>query len=159
MEEFKCEVVALVLRDLVSTGLMSVNKPYIKFAIKSLLPVAQANAVDNIFTQPHAKGANPTIRTTVQFEVKMPNDPTFLPRMTCEVYDQLFAGGVGQPAIGTFTLKFGDCVQEMREKTESDIATAIKFSKAVEKVRGRIKGLQGDQRQRAAEICGSLGTS
>ena len=50
MDEFKCEVVALGLRDLVSPGLMSVNKPYIKFAIKSLLPVSQANAVDNIFT-------------------------------------------------------------------------------------------------------------
>ena len=87
MEEFKCEVIALGLRDLVSTGLMNVNKPYIKFALKSLLPVAQAKAVDNIFTQPNAKGSDPTIRTTIQFEVKMPNDPTFLPRMTCEVFD------------------------------------------------------------------------
>lgn len=50
MEEFKCEVITLGLRDLVSTGLMNVNKAYIKFALKSLLPVAQAKAVDNIFT-------------------------------------------------------------------------------------------------------------
>ena len=40
MAEFKCEVIVLGLRDLVSTGLMNVNKPYIKFAIKSLLPVS-----------------------------------------------------------------------------------------------------------------------
>lgn len=50
MDEFKCEIVTLGLRDLVSPGLMSVNKPYIKFAIKSLLPVSRANAVDNVFT-------------------------------------------------------------------------------------------------------------
>ena len=65
VEEFKCEVVVLGLRDLVSTGLMNVNKAYIKFALKSLLPVAQANAVDNIFTEPEAKGPNPIIRTTI----------------------------------------------------------------------------------------------
>lgn len=95
MSEFKCEVIVLALRDLVSTGLLPVNKSYIKFGLKSLLPVSQANAVDNIYTQPNAKGPNPIIRTTIQFEVQMPNDPTFLPRMTCEVFDQLFIGGVG----------------------------------------------------------------
>ena len=52
------------------------------------------------------------------------DDPTFLPRMTCEVFDQLFMGGVGQPHIGTFTLKFGDAVTEMREKLEDDITMA-----------------------------------
>lgn len=65
MSEFKCEVIVLALRDLVSTGLLPVNKSYIKFGLKSLLPVSQANAVDNIFTQPNAKGQNPIIRTTI----------------------------------------------------------------------------------------------
>ena len=50
MCEFKCEIITLGLRDLLSTGLMNVNKPYIKFAIKSLLPANQASAVDNINT-------------------------------------------------------------------------------------------------------------
>lgn len=65
MEEFKCEIIALGLRDLVSTGLMNINKAYIKFSIKSLLPVNKANAIDNVYTQPTSKGPNPTIRTTV----------------------------------------------------------------------------------------------
>lgn len=68
-------------------------------------------------------------------------------------------GGVGQPSIGTFTLKFGDCVQDMREKIESDIETATKMTRAVEKVRSKIRGLSSDQRIRAAEICGSMSTS
>lgn len=86
----------------------------------------------------------------------MPNDATFLPRMTCEVFDQLFMGGVGQPSIGTFTLKFGDCVQDMRDKVEADYQMAVKLTRAVEKVKNKIKGLPLDQRQRAADICGSL---
>jgi hypothetical protein len=32
----------------------------------------------------------------------------------------------------------------MREKIENDIATAIKFTKAVEKVKSKIKGSSGD---------------
>lgn len=159
MEEFKCEVIVLGLRDLVSTGLMNVNKAYIKFALKSLLPVSQANAVDNIQTEPNAKGPDPIIRTTLQFEVQLPNDPTFLPRMTCEVFDQLFMGGVGQPRIGVFTLKFGEVVTEMREKIDNDIRMAQQLTKTVEKVKNRIKGQPSDQRQRAAEICGSLSAS
>lgn len=70
----------------------------------------------------------------------MPNDPTFLPRMTCEVFDQLFIGGVGQPQIGTFTLKLGEIVQDMREKIENDIKMANKLAKTVEKVAAKIRG-------------------
>ena len=40
IQEFKTEITALGLRDLVSTGLLPVNKAYIKFAVKSLVPVA-----------------------------------------------------------------------------------------------------------------------
>jgi hypothetical protein len=114
MEQFKVEIVVLGLRDLVSTGLMPINKSYVKFAVKSLLPVSQAKAVDNVFTEPNSKGPNPTIRTTIQFEVKMPTDSTFLPMMTCEVYDQLFMGGVSQPVVGNFTLKLNEVVKKMR---------------------------------------------
>lgn len=112
IKEFKCEIIALGLRDLVSTGIMNVNKAYIKFAIKSLLPVSKANAVDNVFTQPTCKGPNPNIRTTVQFEVQMPNDPTFLPHMTCEVFDNVFLSLLSQPSIGCFNLKLGKSMEQ-----------------------------------------------
>ena len=79
--------------------------------------------------------------------------------MTCEVFDQLFMGGVGQPQIGVFTIKFGEVMSEMREKIEDDIKMAQQLAKTVEKVKNRIKGQPPDQRQRAAEICGSLSAS
>ena len=43
--DFKCEITALALKSLVSAGLLPVNKAYIKFNIKSLLPPANAKAV------------------------------------------------------------------------------------------------------------------
>jgi hypothetical protein len=45
---FKCEVMVLGLRDLISSGLLPVKKAYVKFNLKSLLPPAQAKAVENI---------------------------------------------------------------------------------------------------------------
>jgi hypothetical protein len=38
IKEYKCEIVILGLRNLVSTGLLPVNKAYVKFNLKSLLP-------------------------------------------------------------------------------------------------------------------------
>lgn len=50
MREFKCEIMVLGLRDLVSNGLLPIKKAYIKFNLKSILPPEQAKAVDNIQT-------------------------------------------------------------------------------------------------------------
>jgi hypothetical protein len=47
----------------------------------------------------------------------------------------------------------------MREKIENDIKMANKLAKTVEKVAARIRGQQGENRQRAAEICASVTTS
>jgi hypothetical protein len=65
MSEFKCEIMVLGLRDLVSNGLLPIKKAYVKFNLKSLLPPEQAKAVENIQTQPKATGSNPSIRTTL----------------------------------------------------------------------------------------------
>lgn len=52
--------------------------------------------------------------------------------MTCDVYDQVFFEGMAQPHIGTFTLKFGDIIQEARAhdreviKEFSDIVETLK---------------------------------
>ena len=121
INEFKCEIVVLGLRSLISAGLLPVKKAYVKFGLKSLLAPDQAKAVANITTLPKEVGSNPTIRTTLQFEVKIPSDPTFTPRMTCDVYDHIYFEGMAQPHIGTFTLKFGDIIQEARANDRETI--------------------------------------
>ena len=65
INEFKCEIMVLGLRDLVSTGLLPVRKAYTKFNLKSLLPPDQSKAISNITTQPREGGSNPNIRTTL----------------------------------------------------------------------------------------------
>lgn len=47
--------------------------------------------------------------------------------MTCDVYDQLFFEGMAQPHIGTFTLKLGEIIQDLREadKALTDSLEAI----------------------------------
>lgn len=92
MAEYKVEIICLGLRNLVSSGILPVNKAFIKFNLKSLLPAAKAKAVANIETQPKEKGQDPNMRTTIQFDVMMPSNTHFCPRMSCEAYDMIFAG-------------------------------------------------------------------
>ena len=45
VENFKCEIVVLGLRNLVSTGILPINKAFVRFNLKSLLPTEKAKAV------------------------------------------------------------------------------------------------------------------
>ena len=69
IKPYKTAIAILGLRELVSTGLLPVNKAYVKFSLKSLLPSSQAKAVDNIYTEPSDKGSNPVMRGNISFEV------------------------------------------------------------------------------------------
>jgi hypothetical protein len=95
MKEFKCDIICLGLRELVSPGLLPINKAYINFGLKSLMSASKAKAVNNIKTEPGMSGPNPNLRTTISFGVEMPSDPHFSPKMTCDVFDLLFLGGIG----------------------------------------------------------------
>lgn len=110
MREFKCNIMVLGLRGLVSTGLLPIRKAFVKFNLKSLLPPDQAKAVENIQTPPKEGGSNPNIRTVLQFEVRIPTDPLFCPKMSCDVFDQLYFEGMAQPHVGTFLLHLGEII-------------------------------------------------
>lgn len=109
------EINVLGFRDLLSTGLLPIKKAYAKFSLKSLLPPAQGKAVADIFTQPGEGGSDPNVRTTLKFEVRIPSEPFFTPRMTCMTYDKLYFDGMRQPILGTFTLKLGDILANGRK--------------------------------------------
>jgi hypothetical protein len=57
------------------------------------------------------------MRTTIQFDVQMPSNITFCPRMNCETYDMVFAG-LAQPLIGSFALDLGDYNETMKAHNE-----------------------------------------
>jgi len=48
VQDYKVEIVALGLRNLISNGVLPVNRAFMKFNLKSLLPSSQAEAINNI---------------------------------------------------------------------------------------------------------------
>lgn len=115
LKEQQCQIVALGLRKLVSTGLLPVRKAFVSFNLKTILPPLLADAVDNVSTQPSESGPNPNINTIVSFDVSLPVDGLYCPRMSCEVFDQLFSGLAAQPHVGTFTLPIQEFIEEQRK--------------------------------------------
>ena len=116
-KEFKCDIMVLGLRSLVSTGLLPVRKAFVKFNLKSVLPLSMAKAVENVQTLPKEGGSNPNINTVIQFEIKIPDNPLFCPSMSCDAFDHLYFDGMAQPHIGTFTLKLGKIIEDNKEET------------------------------------------
>ena len=97
------------------------------------------------------------MRTTLQFEVKMPGDPTFCPRMTCDAYDQLFFSGMSQPHIGTFTLKLGDVILEMMESDQEKKQNLEYILDILRKINERQQASKNNpNRKRVAELVMSI---
>lgn len=101
----------LGLRDLASPGILPVKKAFIEFGLKSMMPPGTGN-LKNIKTQPSAPGPNPTMNTTLEFQLPLPTDSLFCPKMQCMVYDNIFSGW-SQPIIGVFTLPIGELMDAL----------------------------------------------
>jgi hypothetical protein len=80
----------------------------------------------NLKTEPKAPGPDPTINTLMTFSVPLPVDTLFCPRLSCQVYDNVFAG-FSQPMIGQFTIPVGDLYIELRDERDRE-------TRALEKV-------------------------
>ena len=80
-EDFNVEITVLGLRSLQSVGILPVKKAYIIFMLKSLVPPDNARSIDNIETQPGPAGPNPTINTTMKFQIPLPGDELYCPRL------------------------------------------------------------------------------
>jgi hypothetical protein len=122
------EINVLGFRDLLTSGLLPIKKAYAKFSVKSLLPPAQGKAVSEIFTQPGEGGSDPNVRTTLKFEVRIPSEPFYTPRMTCMAYDKLYFDGMKQPILGTFTLKLGEILAAGRAADASTVREAAQLT-------------------------------
>lgn len=122
------DINVLGLRDLVSPGLCPIKKAYVKFSVKSLLPPAQSKAVSDIYTEPGQSGSDPNIQTTLKIQVNIPSQPFYCPRMTCMAFDKLYLDGMTQPIVGSFTLRLGEILGNVRvhdAKTLDDSKTMV----------------------------------
>jgi hypothetical protein len=57
----KIEINALGLRDLKSSGLISVQKAFVRFNTKSMLPPDKVETIKSAVTDPKNPGCNPNI--------------------------------------------------------------------------------------------------
>ena len=121
-QEYLVDINILGLRNLESFGMLPVQKPFIKFRIKSLLPPDKAQAVTNVTTDPNAVGPNPNINTLITFSVQLPQQELYCPKLSCDVYDYVFKG-LSQPLIGTFSIPTGKIKSTQQKNQETLLLT------------------------------------
>lgn len=114
-----CQI--LGLRRLKSPGILPVKKAFINFNIKSMLPPDLGAAMKNIKTQPGPMGQDPTINTLISFDAPLPNDPLFCPKLSCQVFDNIYKGFGSQPLVGNFTIPIGDLMHDLREERKTEL--------------------------------------
>ena len=107
----KIEINALGLRDLKSSGLISVQKAFIRFNSKSMLPPFKAETIKSQQTEPKNPGCNPNINQAIIFELDLPVMKIMCPRLSCDVFDNI-CKGLSQPKIGSFTIDVGGIFYE-----------------------------------------------
>lgn len=56
-----------------------------------------------------------------KFNILLPADPLYCPKMNCTVFDNIFKG-LMQPVIGVFTLPIGDIMNEYVNEKEREIS-------------------------------------
>jgi hypothetical protein len=87
--------------------MLPVKKAYVNFNVKSLASPKMGANLRNVKTEARYPGPNPTMNTTLSFNVDLPMQRLYCPRLACTVYDSLFAGFT-QPIIGNFVIPIGD---------------------------------------------------
>jgi hypothetical protein len=131
-DEYTVSCQILGLRELKSPGILPVKKAFINFNIKSMLPPELGSAMKNIKTQPSALGPNPTINTLIAFDAPLPGDSLFCPRLSCQVYDNIYKGFGSQPLIGNFTIPIGDLMADLKEERTTELAAIRRICEALE---------------------------
>ena len=117
--DYEIELNVLGLRDLQSTGILPVKKPYIVFHLKSLLPPDDCRAIENKQTQPSSSGPNPNINTLIKFEIPFPDDEIYHPRLLCTVHDYILKIS-GKDLLGSFVIPVGNLIKRLREERERE---------------------------------------
>ena len=83
MKEFNVMMNILGLRTLQSAGILPVKKAFILFNIKSMVSPEIGNAIENVKTEPSAPGPDPTLNTLIEFDLELPTEELYCPRMAC----------------------------------------------------------------------------
>lgn len=104
-ERVTVKIRILGLRNLKSQGILSVQKPFIRFDVNGLKPMGLKDQKSLIVTSKEG-GPDPTISTILKFDVDLPIDSNLCPSLTCVVFDTVWEGLL-QPVLGSFAIDLG----------------------------------------------------
>lgn len=97
--------------------------------------------VKSIKTEASSSGSNPTINTTVSFEVMLPVEEIFIPTMLCLVYDKVLFG-ISNDLLGVFSFDVNSLIQLTLDQIKED--TAITCRKVGLHSMEKVLGIQCD---------------
>ena len=78
------------------------------------------SSIENLYTEPMDPGPNPTINKTMRFFVNLPVEEIYCPRLSCQVFDTIYAG-FNQPIIGSFFIELASRIEKQREKRKKKL--------------------------------------
>jgi len=70
----------------------------------------------------------------INFDAPLPGDSLFCPRLSCQVYDNIFKGFGNQPLIGNFTIPIGDLMASLKEERSTELASIERIVTALEEI-------------------------
>lgn len=111
-ERFTIKIRILGLRNLKSSGILSVQKAFLKFDMNGFKRIGLKK--DSLIVNAPETGSNPNFCTIVKFDADLPIDPTLCPSLTCLVFDTVWEGLI-QPVIGSFAIDLGDVMANDEE--------------------------------------------
>lgn len=119
MKEFGISMNILGLRGLMSPGLLPIKKAFLNFNLKSMVPPQIGDSLENIRTEPKMAGSDPTLNTLIEFNLLLPVQELFTPRLACTVFDSI-AMGLQQPTVGNFVIDVGKLMRDLAEERERE---------------------------------------
>ena len=114
------EINILGLRDIKPLAMLPIKKAFIKFDMNSLNVSGEPeNNLPSKTTQPKDKGSNPTINTSLKFDINLPKNEIFMPQLQCQVFDYIFSGMLN-PSLGLFLLDLKYLINQTKQQLEED---------------------------------------
>ncbi|KAM3144321.1 hypothetical protein pb186bvf_003485 [Paramecium bursaria] len=101
---------------------------FVKFNVESIKQPNEKNEYQTaqIITQPKDSGSNPNIQTIITFEINLPEDDAYMPRLPGSVHDYVMKGLL-QPLIGQLQVN----LKQQKEKTIKQIKQKIEVGQRV----------------------------
>ena len=117
---YTLEINILGLRDIKPLAMLPIKKAFIKFDMNSLnVSGEKENTLPSKTTQPKDKGSNPTINTSLKFDINLPINEVFMPQLQCQVFDYIFSGMIN-PSLGLFLIDLKRLINQTKNQIEED---------------------------------------